>query len=65
MEEKAFEISLAAVKIAVYEDVISDLRAYAEAKFQNGEIELAHGILKAVCRIRQKADETRLEAGIC
>lgn len=29
-----------------------DLRDYAEQKFQNGEIELAHGILKAVCRIK-------------
>lgn len=37
-----------------------DLREYAEQKFQNGEIEFAHGILKAVCRIKDVA-ETELE----
>ena len=58
--KKEIEIPLA-MKFAVYDDIIKDLRKYAEIKFQNGEIAMAHGILKAVCKIKQKADEERQE----
>lgn len=46
-----------AVQLANVNDIIQDLREYAEKKFQNGEIDMAHGILKAVCKIEQTIDE--------
>ena len=45
------------VQLADVNDIIQDLREYAEAKFQHGELEMAHGILKAVCRIKQTFDK--------
>lgn len=42
-----------AITFTIYDDIINNLREYAEKKFQNGEIEMAHGILKAVCKIKQ------------
>lgn len=50
------------IKFAIYDDIINDLREYAEKKFQNGEIEMAHGILKAACKIRQDYESEMQDA---
>ena len=50
------------ITLAIRDDIINNLREYAEKKFQNGEIDIAHGILKAVCKIRQDYESEMQDA---